>query len=341
MGSDQGSSRSTLEIKSLIYREIGHQRAESYFDQLGRFFALRITKSEFDKLCLKTIGRQNIPLHNRLIRSIVKNASVAKSPPSRYPKKGGNFARFGNGNQIQPLYGDSAFSPSTRKCRSRKFRDRPSPLGPLGKPQSLTTTNDESMMSKAQSATEVISLGSRPPPLKVASVEEGEEVEQMAASPSVQSRSPVTAPLGVSMNLRGGFSRKCASSVSLCSSRINRESSCQRNGELPDTRALRNRLERRLEMEGLKISVDSVSLLNSGLDAFMRRLIEPCLSLANARCGNEQVREMNFHYPQQSRRRLSYVSMSEFRAGMELNPQILGEEWPILMEKICSRALEE
>ncbi|ESQ53755.1 hypothetical protein EUTSA_v10025634mg [Eutrema salsugineum] len=343
MGSNKGFSRSdTLEIKSLIFREIGHQRAESYFDQLGRFFALRITKSEFDKFCIKTIGRQNIPLHNRLIRSIVKNASVAKSPPSRYPKKGGNFVRFGNGNsksnQIQPLYGDSAISPSTRKCRSKKFRDRPSPLGPLGKPQSLTTTNEESM-SKAQSATELLSLGSRPP-VEVASVEEGEEVEQVAASPSVQSRSPVTAPLGVSMSLRGGVTRKSLSNVSVCSSSSLNPETCQSSGELPDTRTLRNRLERRLEMEGLKISMDSVSLLNSGLDAFMRRLIEPCLSLANTRCGNEQVREMNFQYAHQSRR-LSYVSMSDFRAGMELNPQILGEEWPILLEKICSRALDE
>ncbi|KAL1215821.1 hypothetical protein V5N11_024353 [Cardamine amara subsp. amara] len=336
MGSNQGSSRlDTLEIKSLIYRQIGHQRAESYFNQLGKFFALKISKSEFDKFCIKTIGRQNIHLHNRLIRSIIKNASVAKSPPSRFANKGGNFVKFGNGNpkntQIQPLNGDSVFSPSARKCRSRKFRDRPSPLGPLGKPQSLTTTNEEESMSKAQSATELISLGSRPP-VEVASVEEGEEVEQVAGSPSVQSRSPVTAPIGVSLNLRNGVTRKSVSNVS--------SETCQSSGELPDTRTLRSRLERRLKMEGLKISMDSVSLLNSGLDAFMRRLIEPCLSLANTRCGNERVREMNYQYTQQSRR-LSTVSMSDFRASMELNPQILGEEWPIHMEKICSRASDE
>ncbi|EOA16944.1 hypothetical protein CARUB_v10005174mg [Capsella rubella] len=343
MGSeDQGSSRlDTLEIKSLIFREFGHQRAESYFNQLGRFFALKITKSEFDKFCIKTIGRQSIHLHNRLIRSIIKNASVAKSPPSRFTKKAGDFARFGSGdaktNQSHSLYGDSAFSPSTRKCRSRKFRDRPSPLGPLGKPQSLTTTNEESM-SKAQSATELLSLGSRPP-VEVASVEEGEEVEQMAGGPSVQIRSPVTAPLGVSMSLRNGATRKSISNVSMCSSSFNHET-CENSGELPDTRTLRSRLERRLEMEGIKITMDSVSLLNSGLDAFMRRLIQPCLSLANTRCGNERIREMNYQYTQQSRR-LSYVSMSDFRAGMELNPQILGEDWPILLEKICSRASDK
>ncbi|CAA7025226.1 unnamed protein product [Microthlaspi erraticum] len=333
MGSDQASSRlDTLEIRSLIFREIGHQRAESYFEQLGRFFASRISKSEFDKFCIKTIGRQNIHLHNRLIRSIIKNASVAKSPPLMNQKKGGNFVSFGNGKP-KSNQKDSAFSPSTtRKCRSRKLRDRPSPLGPLGKPQSVTTTKES--MSKAQSATELLSLGSRPL-VEVVSVEEGEEVEQRAGSPSVQSRSPVTAPLGVSMNLRGGFSRKSASNVSVG------EETCQSSGELPDTRTLRNRLERRLEMEGLKVSMDSVSLLNSGLDAFMRRLIEPCLSLANTRCGNGGMREMNVQYAQQRRRRVSCVSMSDFRAGVELNPQILGEEWPILLEKMCSRGLDE
>ncbi|CAN8327350.1 unnamed protein product [Cochlearia groenlandica] len=329
MGSDKGlafSRLDTLEIKSLIYREIGHERADSYFEQLGKFFALRISKSEFDKFCLRTIGKGNIHLHNRLIHSVINNASVARSSPLRYPKKGGNFVRFGKGNQIQTLCGDSAFSPLSRKCRSRKFSDM---LSPLGKTQSVITTKEES-----QSATHLVSLGSRPP-VEVASVEEGEEVEQTAAgSPSIQSRSPVTAPLGFDMNLgKSGLIRKSMNFG------LNHET-CQSRGEVPDTRTLRNRLERRLEMEGIKVTMDSISLLNNGLDAFLKRLIEPCLSLAKTRCENEWSRDTSFGFAQQ-RRRLSCVSMSDFRAGMELNPQILGGEWPIILEKICSRGLEE
>ncbi|KAJ6905790.1 LOW QUALITY PROTEIN: hypothetical protein NC652_023522 [Populus alba x Populus x berolinensis] len=72
--------------------------------------------------------------------------------------------------------------------------DRPSPLGPLGKPQSVECEELNARGQEQQSATELLSLGSRPP-VEVASVEEGEEVDQMAGSPSVQSRSPVTAPL--------------------------------------------------------------------------------------------------------------------------------------------------
>lgn len=266
--SDQCSSSrlNTLEIKSLIYQKLGHSRANTYLDHLGKFLTSRITKSELDK----TICRELVPLHNRLLRSILKNAAAAKSPPTRY-----NLKR------------SAAFPPSSpRKCRSKKFRDRPSPLGPLGKPQSITTTtNDETSMSKLQ----------RVP------MEEGEEVEQSVA----ESRSPLTAPLGVSFT---GVRR-----------RSNGESCCRNSGELPDTTALKSVLERRLEKEGVKLSVDSADVLNKGLDAFVTRLIKPCLSLV----------------------RRERVSMLDLRAAVELNPRVLGEDWPIHLEKICSRASSE
>ncbi|CAH2051879.1 unnamed protein product [Thlaspi arvense] len=276
--SDQSLPRlNTLEIKALIYQKIGHSRANTYFNHLGKFLTSRIGKSEFDNLCIKTIGKEHILLHNRLIHSILKNATVAKSPPPRYLlKKPGNSP------------------PSPRKCRSRKLRDRPSPLGPLGTPQSITTTNDESA-SKVR---------------RLASVEDGEEVEQM----NVQSirRSSLTAPLGVSIN--GARNRKSSSL------RVN---GCERSSELPDTNTLRTRLERKLEMEGMKLSMESANVLNIGLDAFMRRLIEPCLSLAS------------------SRGRQKPASMLDFLAAVELNPQVLGKDWPIQLEKVCSRASDE
>ncbi|CAH8303092.1 unnamed protein product [Eruca vesicaria subsp. sativa] len=269
--SDQCSSRlNTLGIKSLIYQKLGHSRANTYFDHLGQFLTSRISKSEYDKLCIKTIGRQHVPLHNRLLRSILKNATIAKSPPPRYLKR-------------------SALPPSPRKCRSRNFRDRPSPLGPLGKPQSITTTNDESM-------SKLLKL-----PMEVAFVEEGEEVEQ-----SIQSRSPLTMPLGVSLT---------GARMSICRN----GETCQNSGELPDTMTLKGVLERRLEKEGINLSMDSAKVLNSGLDAFITRLIKPCLSLVQRQ----------------------QVSMMDLRAAMELNPRVLGEDWPVHLEKICSRVSSE
>ncbi|KAG4212811.1 hypothetical protein ERO13_A01G008600v2 [Gossypium hirsutum] len=319
----------TLELKSLIVRKIGHQRAEKYFDQLRKLFGLKIGKSEFDKSCVKIIGRESIPLHNRLIRSIIKNACVSKVPPSKTIRKVGSNLQVGNGYQrncLQSLYRD-AFPPSPRKGRSpvsrdRKFRDRPSPLGPLGKTQSIVP---EESISKTQdqSATELLSLGSRPPP-DVASVEDGEEVEQVAGSPGVQSRSPVTAPIGISINFSGA--RKSLPSY--------HPGTCQTKGELPDTRSLINRLQKKLETEGINIPVDCVNLLNNGLDAYLKRLIEPSIRLAG-------LRSRSRNYSQRAGERSFNASMMDFRAAMELNPRVLGEDWPLQLEKISLSSLED
>ncbi|XP_050261672.1 uncharacterized protein LOC126706302 [Quercus robur] len=346
----------TAELKALIFRKVGHERAEKYFDQLGSLFSSKVSKSQFDKFCIRTIGRENIPLHNRLVKAILKNACVAKVPPTRGIRKVGSAldVKASNGYQrncLQSLYGD-AFPPSPRKGRSpvnrdRKFKDRPSPLGPHGKPQSVVCEELVSKAQEQQSATELISLGSRPP-VEVASVEDGEEVEQMAGSPGVQSRSPVTAPFGISMNLAGA--RKSLCNVSVCNDY--HPETCQNSGELPDTRSLRSRLQRKLEMEGMNVSVDYVNLLNNALDVYLKRLIEPCMGLAVSRGGNNHYKQQNHQFLpgfsqmlpgryMQREERSAYASMSDFRAAMELNPQILGEDWTIQLEKICLHDSEE
>ncbi|GMJ05587.1 hypothetical protein like AT4G33890 [Hibiscus trionum] len=327
----------TLELRSLIVRKLGDQSAEKYFDQLRKLFDLKIEKSEFDKSCIKVIGRENLPLHNRLIRSILKNACVSKVPPLKTIRKVGCNLQVGNGYQrncLQPLYGD-AFPPSPRKGRSpvnrdRKFRDRPSPLGPLGKTQSVVC---EESLSKAQeqSATELLSLGSKPP--NVASVEDGEEVEQVAGSPAVQSRSPVTAPLGISINFGGA--RKALPNAFSYNNNYHPET-CQTKGELLDTRSLRSRLQKKLETEGISVPLDCVNLLNNGLDAYMKRLLEAPVRLAAAL----RSRRLPRNYLQQSERSF-YVSMPDFRAAMEMNPQVLGEDWPMQLEKISLSSLED
>ena len=326
----------TLEIKALMVRKVGHQRAEKYFDQLRRLFSLKIGKWEFDKSCIKTIGRENIPLHNRLIRSIIKNACISKVPPLKTIRKVGSNLQVGNGYQrncLQSLYGD-AFPPSPHKGRShvnrdRKFQDRPSPLGPLGKPQSVVCEESVSR-AQEQSATELLSLGSRPPG-GVASVEDGEEVEQVAGSPGVQSRSPVTALLGISINFGGA--RKALSNAFSCNNCY--LEICQNKGELPDTRSLRSRLLKKLEMEGISVSVDCVNLLNNGLDAYMKRLIESSVKLAGLRSGR-----LPQNHLQQSAKSF-YASMLDFRAAMELNPQVLGEDWAMQLEKIRLSSFED
>lgn len=338
----------TLKLKALFYQKLGHQTADKYFDLLQRLFSSKISKNEFNKFCVRTIGREHIPLHNRLIRSLLKNACLSKAPPPKVRKVKGSLnvhvADSYTKNGLQSLYGD-AFPPSPRKGR-RSPRDRKY-RGPLGKTQSPACEELVPRVQEQQSATELHSLGSRPP-LEVASVEEGEEVEQIAGSPCVQSRSPVTAPLGISMNIGGG-ARKTLFVGSTCNFH---PETCQNSGELPDSRSLRSRLEKKLEMEGLSISVDSVNLLNNGLDVFLKRLIEPCMGLARSRRAKQHLGGQNAQFAcglngilsgRYTQRPIesTYASMLDFRVSMESNPCTLGEDWAVQLEKICSRAYEE
>lgn len=320
-----------LELKEMIYQKIGRQRAEKYFYQLRRLFSAQISKDSFDKLCILTIGRENLSLHNRLIRSILKNSCLAKVPPRILKKADGSLSiKVSNGYQrscLQSLYGDS-FPQSPRKCRSpvyrdRKNRDRPSPLGPLGQSPNVTFEEGGALrVQEQQSATELLSLGSRPP-VEVVSVEDGEEVEQVAASPSIQSRSPVTAPFGIPMNF--GSARQALRSVCMSADCIG-PLTCQNSGELPDTRSLRSLLEKRLEQEGLSVSLECANLLNNGLDAFLKRLIGPCVEIARLQSGKGHAR---------------CARMLDLHVAVQPNPCILGENWPLQLEKICSRTFED
>ncbi|XVF61309.1 hypothetical protein PTKIN_Ptkin08bG0120100 [Pterospermum kingtungense] len=338
----------TLELKSLIERKIGRMKAEKYFNLLNRFLSLKIDKPQFDRLCIGTIGKENVRLHNNLLRSIIRNALLSKTPPSRENKSEGSLSvKVANGYQrsnLQSLCKDFPQSPRkgrTPNLRDRKFRDRPSPLGPHGKSHNIACEDAVPKVQEQQSATELLSLGSRPP----GSVEDGEEVDQAAGSPSIHSRSPVRAPLGISLNAKG--MRKVPWNGLPSASEI-----CHNRGELPDSSSLRKRLDEKLEKEGLNISVDCANLLNNSLDVFMKRLIKPCLELAGSRSGqklidqgrNWSMASLNgmrpVRYAQKQSGSIS-VSMSDFRVAMELNPLILGVDWPTQLEKVCLLASEE
>lgn len=346
MPSDRHFSRiDILEIKIHIGKKLGSPRAEKYFGLLDSFFGFKLGKSEFDKLCIAAIGRENLCLHNRLIRSILKNACLSKTPPP----KGNKLERpvldkVANGYQrscLQSLCRD-VLPLSPRKGRTPGFRDRksskdrPSPLGPHGKPSVVASKDSGQKTLEQQSATELLSLGSRP--IEVNSVEDGEEVDQAAISPGIHSRSPVTPPLGIPWNGKGN--RKVLSS--LLSSAANVET-CHGKGELPDTSSLRKRLEQKLENEGLKVSLDCVNLLNNGLDTYLKSLIKPSVELASSRIGNKQlkmgsqgVHGLNGVWPPVS----PSVSLLDFRTVMELNPQVLGEDWSMQRERVCFREFE-
>lgn len=170
-----------------------------------------------------------------------------------------------------------------------------------------------------QSPTELHSLGSRPP----VSVEDGEEV--VSGSPGIQSRSPpVTAPLGISLKARKSLYRASVSG----SANTLRAQTCQDSFELPDSRYLRDRLRQKLEVEGLNVSEDCVNLVNVGLDAYLKRLIEPCIGQARSRLGQSQSQRV-------------FSSVLDLNVAMECDPRRLGGDWSTQMEKLRFSSFEE
>lgn len=327
MGLNQQHARiDTLELKALLYKKIGQQRADNYFSLLNKLFSLQLSKSNFDKLCIRTIGRENLPLHNRLISSIVKNASSAKVPPPTVKKLANSLnvkVTRNPRNNLQSLYGD-AFPLSPRKSRSprdRRSKDRPSPLGPNG-----SKVHHE----QHQSPTELHSLGSRPP-VEVFSVEDGEEV--VSGSPGIQSRSPVTAPFGISM--KTGQARKTVYGPT-----GPRTQSCESSFELPDNRYLKSRLKEKLEVEGLSVSDNYVNLLNIGLNVYLKRLMEPCIGLARSRVTQSTPGFSGLGSYRFRPRILSTVSVLDFTVAMECDPCKLGVDWSTQLEKIYNSTLE-
>ncbi|PON66732.1 Transcriptional coactivator [Parasponia andersonii] len=348
--SRQFSRINTLELKSQIENKIGRPKAEMYFSLLTKYLSLKISKPEFNRLCLGTIGKENLDLHNQLIKAILRNASLSTTPPPKVSKDTGSLSiKVANGYQrssLQSLCRDFPQSPRkgrTPSLRDRKFRDRLSPLGPQGKSGNITFEDSTPKIQEQQSATELFSLGSRPP----CSVEDGEEVEQAAGSPGIHSRSPLIAPLGILRNAKKReklLLKESAPAVYF--------DTCHNKGELPDTSSLMKRLEQKLEMEGLKISLDCANLLNNSLDVYLKRLIKPSLELAGSRSGNKLINQghsravpgLNGMYPVkyvEKPTRPGSASMLDFRVAMEMNPPILGEDWPMKLEKFCLHASED
>ena len=330
----------TLEQKLHIARRLGSVRAGKYFSLLTRFLSLKISKCEFDRLCLATIGRDVIPLHNHFLRSILKKACTSKTPPPRKSTVDSslNVKTPNVCNDLQFLCKDFPQSPRkgrTPNLRERRFRDRPSPLGPHGKSNSIAIEDSVPKIHEQQSNIELHSECSRLP----LAVEDGEEVDQDSESLNNLRRSPIRAPLGIptyNKSARTILRKELASGTAA--------DICQ----LPDTCSLTKRLEQELEKEGVKISVDAANLLNNALDVYLKRLIKPCLDLAASKSVNKfscpiqpGLNGLPMRRCVQNPIGCVSASISDFQTAMELNPILLGENWPLHLEKVCLRASEE
>ncbi|RDX80434.1 hypothetical protein CR513_39017, partial [Mucuna pruriens] len=300
------SPECTLEQKLQIERRLGSVKARKYFSILERFLSFKVSKREFDRICIATIGRENVPLHNHFLKSILKKACLSKTAVSRESKVQGSLnVKIPNGsNNLQHPCKD--FPQSTRKGRSPnlrdpRLRDRPSPFGPsvknngIGCEDSAHNIHEQQSIVNLQPAGE----GSRLP-LSV-------EVDQDPEILNLLKRSSIQAPLAIPTYNKRPPKYSCQG---LSSGTV--DDTCQSSGQLPDTCSLTKRLEKKLEMEGFKTSMDAANLLNNAVDAYLIRMIKPCLELAALKSVNK------FSGPVQPG--LNELPMSRYMMVMSIEP---------------------
>ncbi|XP_041022455.1 uncharacterized protein LOC121263560 [Juglans microcarpa x Juglans regia] len=417
MQPQQSARIDLVDLKAQIVKKLGVNKSKLYFHHLNRFLSHKLGKGQFENFCIRAFGRDNLPLHNQLIISILKNACQAKTPPPIHltgPQKLGIQAANSSGgedgheqsgvifpgqNQNVPVWSNGVLPVSLRKGRSgirdRKLKDRPSPLGPNGK---VECVSHQSMGTEDGSSKFNMENGDLTPCDYQRSVQhlqtvaepyENERegaVQRPAEKPRIHCkdqtavaviddqveqsnrlrfyRSHLLAPLGIPF---------CSASVG-GSRKVNPFSSsgdfvsCYDSGGLSDTETLRKRVEQIAAAQGLGgVSMECANMLNNMLDVYLKRLIRSCVELVGARCSREpkkypahkqqiQGKILKGMWPSnhlhmqstggpmevmQEQGPQCSISLLDFKVAMELNPQQLGEDWPLLLEKICMQAFEE
>ncbi|EYU24561.1 hypothetical protein MIMGU_mgv1a010455mg [Erythranthe guttata] len=302
---------SLADLKAQIVKKIGPEGSKQYFYYLSGFLSLKLTKVEFNKLCLRIIGRENIPLHNQLIRSILRNACTAKTPPPPPPPP--NQKEESSKHILPQQVGNKATSAENSN----------GDMLPLSPRKARTVIRNRRANVKKTTFAPLAPAGDLD-----ASLENGPHLESCAKSPL---RAPLGVPLcpvsigGARRFVPGGGGSRCNSTLE--------------SGVLSDSVKLRERMEQIALANGLEgVSLDSANVVNHGLDNYIKGLLKSCIDLVGSRKNHIYGKLVNGVKPGQQ---YQPISLQDFRVAMELKPQRLGEDWPLLLEKICTLAFEE
>ncbi|EPS59943.1 hypothetical protein M569_14866, partial [Genlisea aurea] len=396
------------ELKARIVKKLGPEASKQYLYFLRKFLSLKLSKVDFSELCLRILGKENISLHNQFIRSILRNACVAKSPPPPHANDDGGvvakeipvdgYHHHHQQNRFRISVNQASCSTgllnsgdmlpaSPRRARTglrdRRNCDRRSALGPGTKnsfapqlsnapppavkngdlishnvgrrPMQQQRPGDENANENAI-ATSMSSGDDRHRPASVDSKESLERDESKVAS----SRSPLQAPLGLPScpaNTVGG-----AHTIAPPPRSCRRSSGTFSDGALVDSLALRERMKNIAVGQGLGgVSAECANLLNHGLDSYLKGLISSCLGIVGERSedGTRSQKQQHHHHhhhhhphphlkllngvikPQQESKVLRLISLQDLRVAMELRPPQLGQDSPLLLERIRFEAFEE
>ncbi|XP_020580345.1 uncharacterized protein LOC110024615 [Phalaenopsis equestris] len=338
----------------------------SYLHQL---LSLKLSKSEFNKLCFLTIGRENVPLHNQLIQSVIKNAYQAKTPP---PLKRPLQREDGLKPPPYPLtWSNGEVLPqSPRRRRSVTQRSK---LGLNERADVPILENGDLGYHDLKRLREGLDGEQAEQPVKRHRLD-GSEIDEVSLGEDGDfikpknylklSHGPLKAPLGIPFR-PAGLGRAKRSLPPRGSTGIGNLCSLADSGELCHTDDLRKRMESFAERQGLGgVSLDSANLLNHSLDVYLKQLIKSSIELVRARVGPEIIKEptpkhkthekpvngiwldssMHMHGSSPldlQERKCCLITQQDFTMAMKLNPQQLGEDAALWLEKICFHSFEE
>lgn len=295
-----------VELKAQLVKRLGPDKSKLYFYYLNKLLSLKISKVEFNKFCLRVIGRENVALHNQLIRSILKNACHAKVLPSGSTRDEGGFEFMSDG------YWKNDDGLLSSPCGTRSGIS----VGSDGKPefssqQSIITGNnvvsdngdlDSHQINKLVQHHQEISNNTNkedkvmfchPTKTKrstesIISVDTNEQREVLVVrdGKELSARSSLQAPLGIPLcpsSVGGAHQTPHLASSGRCLSSYD-------SGELLDTDTLKERMQQIATAHGIEgVSMDCVNLLNGGLNAYLKQLIRSSVELVGTRCGHDLV----------------------------------------------------
>ncbi|KAD0436206.1 hypothetical protein E3N88_44264 [Mikania micrantha] len=353
-----------LEIKGQFIKKLGLERFKQYFDYLNQFLSLKLSKNEFDKLCLGTIGKDNIQLHNLLIRAVLKNACTVTVGNKK------TLDGVYHQNELVPivtpakspfdLANGDILPPSPRKARTgsrdRRVVDRKSVLGPNG---SANFTPFSASISQSSDFCVVLENGESSSPNHqefMKQVDNGAFVDANSVEQTeslckrdlkiISDRTSLHAPLGIlrfSINIGGAHMGNNTKFVG----------DLQTDGLL-ETTTIKERMDQIINLYRLQqVSMDCANVLNSGLDIYLKGLIRSCVELNGSRSMHKLTQNDSVKHPnnirtlngvgpdhhhqmqEQQSKPKRLVALLDFRIAMELNCIQLGEDWPWLQPCKC------
>ncbi|CAL5014408.1 unnamed protein product [Urochloa decumbens] len=382
------------ELKAQLEKRVGLDRSRRYFGYLNGYLSERLSRQDFEKLCLQTLGRENLQLHNRLIRSVLYNAYQAKCPPPPSDvgrPVGASVKKVSQAAEVLNTCNGDARLLQVQGSRplgavlDHTLKNRMNSMGPNCR---VTTVVNHKQVAhgvsgslengtlsplKLKRSVHLQQCEPAEPLAKRARVEQNLLLQKRSMNSTAEQsaeilKSPVRAPLGIPFCSAsvGGARKLPQPPIGASDYRFN---SCFEHGELSNTELLHRRMEKTAETLGLAgVTMDSAELLNCALDKYMKNLIRSSVQLIggsvqrDARTGTSSYKQQSYgkqingvllpnHIRTQSGsgpsgatseiRSNHLISLNDFKVAMQLNPQQLGEDWPVHLEKICLSSSEE